>query len=174
VFTQVLLQLVRPAWQDNVQTPPTQRWPTGHWLPQRPQLLGSLPVSLQMPGLFGHLHTPLAQTEPAPKLIVQTLPQLPQLFGSARGSRHPLVAPLPQTIWFGGQLQLPRMQLEPAGQTVPQPPQWAVSLVRSTQRVPQTLKPGSQLGVPQTPPLQMPSPCAGVQTCPQPPQFRGS
>ena len=59
--------------------------------------------------------------------------------------------------WHGAATQVPRPeQISPAGQTVPQAPQFAVSVWRSRQTVPQQVVPVSQLWPPQPPPLLAP------------------
>jgi hypothetical protein len=99
-----------------------QTLPDGHAFPHEPQLLGSLPVSTQLPlhrvSPAGHCagwQMPLTHESP----LGQVLPQAPQLLGSLDVStQSPEHIVLP-----GGQVQTPLAQCCPAPHLCPQRPQ---------------------------------------------------
>jgi hypothetical protein len=131
-----------------------EHWsPVGHTLPQPPQFMGSVVVSVQMPwhetdGLWhvwppGGMHMPFWHVSPA----AQTSPQPPQLFGSEPRSVH--VVPVPQYacggVHFGGaSTQVPAVQTSPAGQTSPQAPQLFPSVSTEVHVSPQSVPPEGQ------------------------------
>jgi hypothetical protein len=155
-----------------LQMPPMQAWPDGQTLPQRPQLAASFCTLVQIspPGPkqpFGV--APPHDSEPPPPPHIppwqitpggQTRPQLPQLFGSDIVSVH--IGPVgPGHILGLSGVQvippplphIPAWQATPAGQTLPQPPQFEGSLPRLVQYgapgAPQALGcAGGQVGAP--------------------------
>jgi hypothetical protein len=203
--TQLLEQLVRPFEQPPPmhspppelvmqQAPLVQVHPAGQTTPQALQLLSSLLGSTQVvPALqqrspLGQpvlLHgrpwqTPLAQLPPPG----QTLPQVPQLFGSVLVSTSqpsettPSQSAKPGTqevIWqlAARQPAVPSGTVD--GQKLPQLPQLLGSAVVLAQRAPQQVCPLGQPAGPQGPthsPPEQASPAG--QTFPQAPQFWGS
>jgi hypothetical protein len=117
VDTQRLLQSVLPAGHRHV---PLKQLPPGpHALPQAPQLFTSFWVKVQVPlqkvwpGKHEAWQLKLVQTWPA----WQRVPQLPQLFGSLRGTHALLQRMKPE-----GQLQVELLQVPP-WQLLPQAPQ---------------------------------------------------
>jgi hypothetical protein len=162
---QVPLQTVPPLGQP--QTPPLQFWPPVQAWPHWPQLALSMLRFLQTPG--GQSVKPVGQPPPPPPQapfeqvapLEQTLPQLPQLFGSVRV----LVQPVPvQKVWPFAHLQTWLVQVVPAGQTLPHLPQLFGSLFE-TQTLLQSRWPVGHL---QTP-LPQAEPVG--QTRPQAPQL---
>ena len=96
--------------------------------------------------------------------IGQTLPQAPQLVGSAVSSRH---AP-PQEVVPVGQAHAPATHCVPPEHTVPQAPQWLALVWVFTHAPPQLVRPPAQL---QVPPEQNEPPKHPVLHAPQ---LRGS
>jgi hypothetical protein len=113
----------------------------GQTLLQLPQLLGSVavftsqpllrfPSQLAKPALHMMPHV-LFEHVAVPFCAGQTLPQRPQLFGSFWVLTHAF----PQAVWPDGQVsvQMPAVQLSPAGHAVPQAPQLFESVCRFVQ-----------------------------------------
>jgi len=146
----------------STQAPPQSRWPVGQppasgtWqaplrqvpplkqmFPQVPQLRGSFEVSTQLPAQsrWPGRQPPASRPWQAPFThatpFAQVRPQAPQLLGSLAR----LAQPLGQATWPGAQKpppsdateQIPSTQRELAPQDRPQPPQFALSLLGSTQ-----------------------------------------
>lgn len=146
----LLLQQVSPAWQEGLhsspQTPLMQ--PILHFLPQVPQLLGSLWVSTQpveqQSWLMGQTMPLALQVQPPPlqvSLLLQVLPQEPQLRGSVSRFTQPPFwgqqeVPLEQTLSVPLHLHWLWSQTSPLPQDLPQPPQWLGLVVVSTQSSP--------------------------------------
>jgi hypothetical protein len=155
------------------QAPPTQSAPVGHGELHAPQLFESfarstqaLPQSVSVgPESVAHdvVHTPAAQTLPAPPSPVQTLPHVPQLFGSLWVVAHtPLHRCPPSEHWH-----VPFWQLVPPVQRTPHPPQLSLSVSSLMHKVPQR----SPVAHAHPPSWQS---STLVQPSPQPPQFVGS
>jgi hypothetical protein len=130
-----------------VQKPLTQESPPGQTLPQKPQLLGSLPVLTSQPS--GIL--PSQSAKPGLQAVIaqaalwhevdplgtgpQAMPQPPQLLSSAvtLAQRTPQQTCVPgQPVAPQGPTHWPPEQLSPAGQTFPQAPQLLGSTPVST------------------------------------------
>jgi hypothetical protein len=136
------------SWQpDGVHTvPPVQT------VPQAPQLLGSLVVSVQnIPRSLAQVvrlgpqsatQVPLAQTKPAPQMALQ----LPQLKRSVWVLAQLEVCPLEHSISDGGQVSvhLPARHACAAEQVFPQSPQFPGSTLVSTQTSPHLVVPPLQ------------------------------
>jgi hypothetical protein len=176
------------------QTPETQGDPDGQACPQKPQLLGSLVVSISQPSATwpSQLAKPGEQLEISQVLIAQvvvplgtgcgqTMPQPPQLWGSAvvfahRRSQHTSlpghVTPTPQAPTHS-----PPEQTCMSPQACPQPPQLFGSLAVSTSQPSvtwssQLAKGGAHAPMPQVDPAQMAVAWGnGPQTTPHCPQF---
>jgi hypothetical protein len=124
-----------PAGQP--QTPPEQPWPAGHTVPQVPQLVALVWVSVQ---LLPQVIVPAGQVAAQARLLqnrfcaAQLLPQLPQLAPSDEVSTHaPEHASSP-----GEHMHVPPMQAVCAGHEEPQLPQLFTSELVSTQPLPQS------------------------------------
>jgi hypothetical protein len=108
-FLQPSLQQVMPGPQPLMHMPPQQTWPAAHGgLPHPPQLLESVPVSVQVPPQLvwpgGHTQELAAHTIPP----VHAVPHTPQLLGSdVRSTQSPV----------GPQAVLPGRQAHVAGDT---------------------------------------------------------
>jgi hypothetical protein len=166
-------------------------------VPQRPQLPTLLVTLVSQPSPALALQSPKPTLQVVPQVpaaqravalepAAQTRPQAPQLATVVRRSTsQPLAATPSQLPKFVAQVrpQVPAEQtaveFDPAGQALPQRPQWATVLCTSTSQplvaTPSQLpKPGVQL-TPQVPVVH-----AGAefepegQEVPQPPQWRGS
>jgi hypothetical protein len=195
-FTHALLQLVSPEPQLVVQTPAEQTWLAVHVVPQAPQFVGSLCVSVQTPlqrrpplkqaqAPFWHVVPPLdSLTQELPQAVspvpqdsehvllvhcwlpVQTTPHPPQSLTFDVVSTH---APL-HSVCPAGQVHAPATQLAAVPQVTPQPPQSRSSVCRLTQALLQLVRPVPQFRV-QTPAEQT---WPVVHTVPQAPQSLGS
>ena len=142
---------------------------------QAPQLFASARVSVSQPSMGflwqsakPELHAPITQSPPehaAPALAKrQRLPQVPQLAASViRLTSQPVAAfrsqsPKPSrhaVCTHRLMLHAPNAFRNVVSQLTPQPEQWVLSLVRSTQLVPQRVRPVGQRHVP--PPHTWPS-----------------
>jgi hypothetical protein len=111
-----------------------------HASPQAPQLFGSDDVLTHVPphavSPAGHWHTPpfatLAQTSPETEHAPQVPPALPHdVVDWLPNASH--VLPTQQPLQFVPELQrhIPLVQVVPAPQTLPQPPQLLLSLKKS-------------------------------------------
>lgn len=125
--------------QIDVQIPLVQVSPLAHWLPQPPQLVGSVWMFTQIllhsakDGVGGQAQLPPRHTFPS----WQTLPQLPQLLGL----KLVLMQIPPQFSSIGKQPQEPPVHRAPWGQGAPHCPQLPSSVLRSTQALLQFVSP---------------------------------
>ena len=140
VATQPLLQFVVPAAQPLLVHAPALHFLLPLHAPPPQELFAA--VDVVRVGLVagvgaageacsprGRLQLPLWQTPP-----VQTLPQVPQLFGSAWRLAHAGGLSDEHSVRpFSQALQVPPLQVAPAGQTVPQDPQLLGSVWRLVQ-----------------------------------------
>jgi hypothetical protein len=136
VWTQSPPQTMPPPGQVGWQIPPAHCWLGPHEVMQPPQCWLSRSVSVQIcpdplvQGVAGltQEQAPLMQAEYAP----QSRLQAPQCAGSLVRSIHAepqAVVPPPQTSG----VHWPPVQIMPAAHAFPQLPQWAWSVIRSTQ-----------------------------------------
>ncbi len=123
------------------QRPPAQTSVAAQAMPHWPQSPGSVARSTQ---------APLHEVSPGPQLALQlpalqsglappqTVPHWPQSFGSLERSAQ---LPSGQGTLGGAQLvwHCPATQAAPAGQMLPQPPQFSGSVAVSVQALPQTI-----------------------------------
>src|SRR5437762_1193741 len=109
-FTQKGPHCVVPCGQTHA--PLVHEAPCGHELPHSVWPIAQLPP-----------HTPFVHTCP----IAHTVVQVPQWSGLVARSTH---TPL-HSVWPCGQLHLPLVQVVPPLHAMPQPPQFALSLVVS-------------------------------------------
>lgn len=171
------LQSAKPAVQVPLHTLPEQAavmWLAEQTMPQPPQLLVLvatfvsqpslclLPLQSAKPAVQAPLHTPEAQLWMAMWLLEQTVPQLPQLFGSVLTlTSQPFAVTLSQfenPALQAAMVQVPLAQEDVAlgaEHRLPQEPQLLTSLLRLRQVPPQLTWPAVQLMV-QTPPWQRP------------------
>jgi hypothetical protein len=166
----------------------------GHGLPQPPQLLGSLVVSVHPEAQ--HVCVPV-QTGPPLHAVVdshippthlspegQGCPQPPQFFGSVLVSEQPVAQQVSPPVHAGSPLQVVidehmlSMQDSPIGHAWPQLPQLSGSVEVSAHPILQHSCPGGQAGPPlhstgewQEPPSQV---APDAQALPHVPQFFGS
>ena len=181
------LVLHGPAWQK----PPTQLPPAGQTLPQKPQLLGSVPVLVSQPSPISPsqsakpaLHAVIWQEEATHEELPlttapQAMPQPPQLLLSdwVLAHRAPQqTCPPGHPAGPHAPTQTPPEHASPAGHFLPQPPQLLGSEVvlvsQPLATTPSQLpKPERQPAMPQLPALQSGTALGkGPQTLPHEPQ----
>jgi hypothetical protein len=140
-FTHVPLQVTSPLGQ--TQFPPEHDEPARcdeHTFPQVPQLLGSDDVLTHVPphaeSPAGHWHAPpfetFAQTSPETEHAPQVPPPLPHdATDWLPNASHVLPTQHPLQFVPALQAHIPLVQVVPAPQTFPQPPQLLLSLEKS-------------------------------------------
>jgi hypothetical protein len=159
-----------PHWAPvgHAHAPRVQTAPAEQAAAQAPQFSASVWRSTQPPAQStvppGHAATHWAAAHTF--VDAQATPQAPQSFGSVSSRTH---CP-PQFVVPSGQEQVPPLHCRPPLQAMPQPPQFAPSLVGSTQAPLHSDRgagqPGEQVPALQTWPV--------AHALPQPPQFAGS
>jgi hypothetical protein len=124
-----------------LQLPPEQVSPTAQASPQPPQCEGFASVSTQVPPQSEsppeHTHAPVAVSHILPDAQVPQEPPQPS-------------SPHHRPVQSGTHIvvQLPATQLSPGAQAAPQPPQFAGSVIVSTQLPPQSAWPIGQMHAP--------------------------
>jgi hypothetical protein len=128
-----------------------------------------VPHSVKPDAVQRMAQTPSLQTGSAP---VHALPHAPQFRVSLAVVTQLPSPPKRPAHWVSpvGQAQVPFMHATPPGHIVPHVPQLRLSVERSTQAIPHSVSPVSQLPL-QVPPTQV---VPRMHRLPQPPQFAGS
>ncbi len=128
-----------------VQTVPQAPHARGSYLVSR-QIVAPIEVQAVRPGRQTHLPVPSQTSE-----FWQSLPHMPQWFGSSVVSVHACAPPKPllhSVFMPSGQVHAPARHAEPLGQRKPQVLQLSGSVLRSTQRVPHIDAPALHLQAP--------------------------
>jgi hypothetical protein len=140
VLTQKAPQAVPVVHVSVTHAPAEQIWPPTHAVPQAPQWSGSIcrfvqtdraPVpQIVLGDRHVDAHAPFVQTSLAPHFV----PHAPQFCGSVWKFVQEAETPLPQAFGVAaGQAQVLPAQAWPAGQALPQAPQFAASVASVAQ-----------------------------------------
>jgi hypothetical protein len=177
--------LPHTIWPDGQleQVPELHVSPVAHACPHDPQLLGSLEVLVQTPGLLAVMPQTTSVPGHAPQApaahgcpTAHSLPQAPQLLASVCSfTQAPAPLPLPpivtmlpvQSVSPAGHVHAPPVHVAPVSHTNPQAPQlFGSDIVLTQPAAPHAVVPALHL---QTPAVQV---VLAGQTMPHPPQLR--